>query len=121
MRTLILLFFLWGSFASWGQSKQEKLIDQYLTQGAYRYHYTQAQYYLDKALIEYPKFSDAQYYKGMCFLAQTNKTEAQNIMLAAQENAKQGYTINEDDAYYESYPYQVNWHMAQWTIPQDTP
>ncbi|WP_060873415.1 tetratricopeptide repeat protein [Myroides odoratus] len=269
MRTLILLFFLWGSFASWGQSKQEKLIDQYLTQGAYRYHYTlqgwqdqidlalaqdstlailwqnkalpywktkkynlavacydqavrydrknylgrrgylkcifqrdykgaiqdmqqaeqefgydyqndhsyafyialchlqlnafeeakntlekdinrtiqkhgeswlhhldlfymgiiyyelreytQAQYYLDKALIEYPKFSDAQYYKGLCFLAQNNKTEARNILLQAQENAKQGYTINEDDAYYESYPYQVNWHMAQWTIPQDTP
>ena len=81
----------------------------------------QAQYYLDKALIEYPKFSDAQYYKGMCFLAQNNKTEAQNIMLKAQENAKQGYSINEDDAYYESYPYQVNWHMAQWTIPQGTP
>lgn len=57
----------------------------------------------------------------MCFLAQNNKTEARNIMLKAQENAKQGYTINEDDAYYESYPYQVNWYMAQWTIPQDTP
>lgn len=83
--------------------------------------YDQAHHYLDQSLAEYSKFSDAQYYKGMCFLAQNEKNKARTIMLEAQTNAKQGYTINEDDAFYELYPYQVNWHMAQWTIPQDTP
>lgn len=80
-------------------------------------NYNKAIVYFDKALIEYPKFSDAQYYKGLCMLQNGEGTKAETLMLQAKSNFEQGYTINEDDAYYEYYPYQVNWYMAKWTIP----
>ena len=38
-------------------------------------------------------------------------------MREAKVNAEQGFTITEDDSFYESFPYKVNWHMAKWTIP----
>ncbi len=79
--------------------------------------YTTAVQYLDKALVQYPRFSDARYYKGLCYLQQGDMSQAQTLMLAAKADSEKGYTINEDDSFYERYPYQVNWHMAKWTIP----
>jgi len=79
--------------------------------------YDKAITYFDQALAEYPKFSDVQYYKGLCLLAKNDPQQAELLMREAKVNAEKGYTINEDDAFYESYPYQVNWHMAKWTIP----
>lgn len=61
----------------------------------------------DKALLSYSKFSDAQYYKGLC-LEQIGKIkEAIDIMNLSMLNFKSGYTINESNAVYEKYPYQI--------------
>ncbi|MDR2221633.1 MAG: tetratricopeptide repeat protein [Flavobacteriaceae bacterium] len=73
--------------------------------------------YLNKALAEYPKFSDAQYYKGLCLIQLKEQAKAEVIMREAKSNFEHGYTFTEDDAFYERYPYQVNWHMAKWLIP----
>lgn len=79
--------------------------------------YDKAVSYFDKALSAYKKSSDVQYYKGLCLLQKGDKENARKLMLEAKSNFEKGYTINEDDAFYETYPYQVNWHMAKWTIP----
>lgn len=79
--------------------------------------YKNAIHYLDKAIAQYPQFSDAGYYKGLCYLQNGDTAQARVLMLAAKADHKKGYSINEDDSFYETYPYQVNWHMAKWTIP----
>lgn len=79
--------------------------------------YDEAILYFDRSLAEYPNFSDAQYYKGLCLLQKNDNSTAELLMREAKSNFEQGYTLNEDDAFYEPYPYMVNWHMARWTIP----
>ncbi|WP_343321996.1 hypothetical protein [Sphingobacterium multivorum] len=79
----LLLLLVFSSGCS--QTKQEVIIEKYLKNGAYRYHY--------------------------------DAVNAEKIMREAKVNAEQGFTITEDDSFYESYPYKVNWHMAKWTIP----
>jgi len=79
--------------------------------------YDKAILYFDKALFIYKNFSDAQYYKGICLLQKGEREQAKTIMLEAKSNSEKGYTINEDDSFYETYPYQVNWFMAKWMIP----
>ncbi len=79
--------------------------------------YNEAIVCFDKALSEYNKFSDAQYYKGLCLLEKGNISEAEKIMQVAKQNAELGFTFNEGDSPYEKYPYQVNWYMAKWIIP----
>ena len=73
--------------------------------------------YFDKSLKIYRNFSDAKYYKGLCLLQKGDKSGAEALMREAKANFEQGYSINEDDAFYESYPYKVNWYTAKWTIP----
>ena len=80
-------------------------------------NYDKAITFFDKTLKIYTNFSDAKYYKGLCLLQKDDKTNAEIVMRAAKVNSEQGYTINEDDAIYEMYPYKVNWNMAKWTIP----
>lgn len=80
-------------------------------------NYDQAIRYFDKSLKQYSNFSDVQYYKGLCLLLKGDREQARILMLESKANFEKGYTINEDDAFYESYPYKVNWHMAKWTIP----
>lgn len=64
---------------------------------------------LDKSLKEYPNFSDALYYKAICLL-HLNKIKDYNILLKeSKKQAKIGNTINEANAVYETYPYQVRW------------
>lgn len=61
----------------------------------------------DKSLKQYPEFSDVQYYKAIC-LARIGKKEESGLLLAkAKKDATAGYTINEDNAVYETYPYKV--------------
>ena len=63
----------------------------------------------DKSLKQYPEFSDVQYYKAIC-LARIGKKEESSLLLAkAKKDATAGYTINEDNAVYETYPYKVRW------------
>lgn len=71
----------------------------------------------DKSIAEYKKFSDAKYYKALCLMQKDNVSEAEILMKEAKTNFEQGYSFTEDDAYYEQYPYKVNWYMAKWTIP----
>lgn len=80
-------------------------------------NYDKAIAFFDKTLKSYTNFSDAKYYKGICLLQKGDKTNAEILMKEAKVNSEQGYTINEDDAQYEIYPYKVNWYMAKWTIP----
>lgn len=64
----------------------------------------------DKALAIYPNFSDAKYYKSICLLRLGVKEEKiKALFISAKEDAKLGYTINEDNTIYETYPYQVRW------------
>jgi tetratricopeptide (TPR) repeat protein len=69
----------------------------------------------DKALMAYPNFSDAQYYKSLCMHYLGRKEEAKNLMANAKSNFKSGYTFNEDSSKYEDYPYQVTW---QWAVAE---
>jgi len=62
----------------------------------------------DQALKLYPQFSDAQYYKALCLADLNDKKASLDMLLAARVNLKNGFTINEDNAIYESYPYQIN-------------
>ncbi len=63
----------------------------------------------DKALKLYPEFADAQYYKAMCIGRLGNEEEALELIEVAAKNGQAGYTINEDNASYERYPYQKRW------------
>ncbi len=63
--------------------------------------------YLDKALKEYPDFSDAEYYKAMALGRMEEYKQALPILLKAQTDSDKGYTLNEDSIFYETYPYQV--------------
>lgn len=66
----------------------------------------------DKALKIYPNFSDAKYYKALCMARLGAKEEdVKTLFKNAKEDAKLGYTINEDNTIYETYPYQVRWRF----------
>jgi tetratricopeptide (TPR) repeat protein len=61
----------------------------------------------DKALAIYSNFSDAKYYKAEILYSLNRRREALELYKEALEDSKQGYTINEDNAFYEDYPYQI--------------
>ena len=61
----------------------------------------------DKALKIYPEFSDAKYYKAICWLKQGKpREEVVALVGIAREDAAKGFSINEDNTIYETYPYQ---------------
>jgi tetratricopeptide (TPR) repeat protein len=63
--------------------------------------------YFDRALKSYPAFSDAKYYRALS-LFRTNQLElAEKALTDCELDFKKGYTINEDNAVYEKYPYQI--------------
>lgn len=72
--------------------------------------YDKAREVFDWAIELYSQFSDAQYYKALCLQRLGEQEAAKELYRIAQSNGKQGYTINEDNAIYERYPYQVRWH-----------
>jgi len=63
----------------------------------------------DEVLKLYPQFSDVQYYKAICLSKIDRKEEVKVLLQEAKLNSDKGYTINEDNAIYERYPYQVRW------------
>lgn len=63
----------------------------------------------DKTLKIYPNFSDAKYYKAIC-LAKLGKVEEYKVLMKeSEQDGRKGYTINEDNTLYETYPYQKKW------------
>jgi tetratricopeptide (TPR) repeat protein len=72
--------------------------------------YDQAIKSFDLALKRDDKFSDAQFYKSKSLLRKGDTLQAINLFKKAKQNHKDGYGINEDNTFYERYPYQVNWH-----------
>ncbi len=71
--------------------------------------YEQAIMYFEEALNFYNNFADAQYYKPISLKELGRNQESDKIFKEAVANGKNGYTINEDNALYERYPYQLRW------------
>jgi tetratricopeptide (TPR) repeat protein len=69
--------------------------------------YTEAQEHLKKCLDKYPDFSDAEYYMAATYVRQMDYKTALPIIKKAAADAAKGYTLNEDNVFYETYPYQV--------------
>jgi tetratricopeptide (TPR) repeat protein len=61
----------------------------------------------DKALKEYSTFSDAKYYKALSLFRMNQIELAEKTLADCETDFKRGYTINEDNAIYEKYPYQI--------------
>lgn len=61
----------------------------------------------DKAIKEYPQFSDAKYYKYVCLHRIEKTEEAKKLFGEMTTDYNNGYTINEDNTAYELYPYQI--------------
>lgn len=69
--------------------------------------YDEAILEFDKALKNYPNFSDVKYYKAIC-LAKIGKQDLCDQMIKeAKDDFKNGYKLNEDNTIYEIYPYQL--------------
>ena len=69
----------------------------------------------DKSLAIYSTFSDAEYYKSISLARLGKQSEAEALFKKARNDFRKGYTINEDNAFYEKYPYQ----LFDWYFPKD--
>jgi tetratricopeptide (TPR) repeat protein len=76
-------------------------------------NYIEAIKSLDSGLKLYPQFPDIQFYKALCLREQKQNKQAVELLLSAKDNLKTGYGINEDNAIYENYPYQINKSMVE--------
>jgi len=63
----------------------------------------------DKSIAQYPDFAEPKYYKAISLLRLEKSDEAKLLFDEAIQNGKNRYTINEDNAVYETYPYQIRW------------
>ncbi|MCL9806511.1 tetratricopeptide repeat protein [Flavobacterium amniphilum] len=61
----------------------------------------------DRALKKYPNYSEVKTYKGICLYKLGKKEASEKIMKEAESDYKQGYKMTEDNAVYETYPYQL--------------
>ncbi len=62
----------------------------------------------------YPQFSDAWYYKSLIYKFLKEKEPAEDCFQKAKQFFQKGYTINEDNVYYEIYPYQIIKYMYEY-------
>ena len=63
----------------------------------------------DNSLQQYPNFSDVGFYKTICLKRLGRVEEAKKLIKKAKKDGLMGNTISEDNAIYETYPYQVRW------------
>jgi tetratricopeptide (TPR) repeat protein len=63
--------------------------------------------YFDKSLKGFPAFSDAKYYRALSLFRTGQIDLAEKTLTDCELDFKKGYTINEDNAIYEKYPYQI--------------
>lgn len=68
--------------------------------------YDEAITQFNRALNEYPTFSDVKYYKAICLNKIGNFKDSEAAYKEYIKNKEEGYTLNEDNAIYEVYPYQ---------------
>ena len=61
----------------------------------------------DRALQQYPQFSDVKFYKSLCLMKLLKDDLAISLAQEAKKDLEEGYTINEDQIFYEIYPYQL--------------
>jgi tetratricopeptide (TPR) repeat protein len=61
----------------------------------------------NKALSEVPNFADVKFYKALCLQQLGEKIVSNSLLLEAKTDLKNGNTINEDQIFYEMYPYQI--------------
>ena len=69
--------------------------------------------YFDKSINTYPNFSDAKYYKANSLLKTNKPAEADKLFSECISDFNKGYTINEDNALYENYPYQLKKYQIE--------
>lgn len=74
-------------------------------------NYVKAVENFDMSLKVYTNFADAMYYKGASIYRSGKEEEGREWVEKARENAEN--TINEDQVYYEIYPYQVFHRLSQ--------
>lgn len=63
----------------------------------------------NKSLTFYPNFAEVEYYKALCLYRLNKNDEFKYLIQKAKEDGDAGHSINEDNAVYETYPYQVRW------------
>ena len=62
----------------------------------------------NRALKQYPEFSDVKFYKGIAMIRIGESKELANKLIEeSKKDLEKGYTINEDQIFYEMYPYQI--------------
>jgi tetratricopeptide (TPR) repeat protein len=75
-----------------------------------------ASFYFEKCLKFYSQLPDAIYYNAYCKKNKIGETEFLKQLELAMSYANKGYGINEDNALYELYPYQISKHQLEATI-----
>ncbi|AXG72207.1 hypothetical protein KORDIASMS9_04475 [Kordia sp. SMS9] len=63
----------------------------------------------DVALHLYSNFAEVIHYKAICLQKLGNSAQVTQSFESANREGKLGNTINEDNAVYELYPYQIRW------------
>ncbi len=66
-----------------------------------------AEKYFRLSIKNYKKFSDAKYYLALSLARQNKFIAAKQYRDEAKSNLLEGYTISEDQRFYETYPYQI--------------
>jgi len=69
--------------------------------------HTEAIRYFERAIEAYSSFADAKYYLALSLFRMGEMDRAEQMLTACEQDFKKGYTINEDNAVYEKYPYQI--------------
>lgn len=67
----------------------------------------------ERAILNYAQFSDAKYYRAVLLHHFGKTEEASKLIKEAQTDFQNGYTITDNSAMYERYPYQVNWKLVK--------
>ena len=73
---------------------------------------------MDSCLQKYPDFSDAQYYKAMWLSKLDKKYDPQPLLHEAYSNSRDGYSITEDNTFYEIYPYQITDRIMKMSLKE---
>lgn len=71
--------------------------------------YEEAIISFDLALKSNKNFAEPKFYKAICFAKLGNTDAFKPLFEEAVEDGKSGYTLNEDNTIYETYPYQIRW------------